>query len=58
MKIARLLAGYLYFGREKETETGNSMVGLMHRINRICLFLYLLCLLVIITRAVGRAVTQ
>lgn len=58
MKIAKLMAAYLHPGRGKETETGNRMVDLMHRINRISLYLYLLCLLVIITRAVGRAVTQ
>lgn len=57
MKIIRLLADYLYFGSGKEMETSNSMVRVMHRINRISLLVFLLCLVVMITRMVGRAVT-
>jgi hypothetical protein len=52
MKPFKLLADYLYLSKKHETETDNNMVKAMHRINRISLLVFLLCLVMMVSKIV------
>jgi len=52
MKPFKLIADYLCLSKRKETETDNRMIKTMHLINRISLLLFLLCLMIMISKAI------
>jgi len=56
MKAFKLIADYLYLSKRNETETDNKMTKAMHRINRISLLLFLLCLMMMISKMITQAV--
>lgn len=56
MKAFKLIANYLYLSKRNETETDNKMVKAMHRINRISLLLFLLCLMMLVSKMITQAV--
>ena len=58
MKAFKLIADYLYFSKRNETETDNKMIKAMHRINRISLFLFLLCLMMMLSKLITQAVLR
>ena len=49
MKVFKLLAHYLYLGKRPVSENENSMLRAMHRINRISLLMFILCLMIIVS---------
>ena len=56
MKPFKLIAGYLYLSKKQETEANNKMIRAMHRINRVSLLLFLLCLMMMISKLLMQAV--
>ena len=56
MKAFKLIANYLYLSKRNETETDNKMIKAMHRINRISLLLFLLCLMMMVSKMITQAV--
>lgn len=56
MKAFKLIANYLYLSKRNETETDNKMIKAMHRINRISLLLFLLCLMMLVSKMITQAV--
>lgn len=55
MKVFKLIAAYLYLSKKNETETDNKMINAMHHINRISLLLFLLCLMMMISKMITQA---
>jgi hypothetical protein len=58
MKALKLIADYLYLSKRNETKTDNKMIKAMHRINRISLLLFLLCLMMMISKIITQAVLR
>ncbi|WP_370443893.1 DUF6728 family protein [Terrimonas sp.] len=56
MKAFKLLADYLYLSKKRETETDNNMIKAMHLINRISLLLFLLCLMMMLSKLITQTV--
>lgn len=56
MKAFKLIADYLYLSKKTETGSDNRIIRIMHRINRISLWLFLLCLMIMISKAISQAV--
>lgn len=56
MKAFKLIANYLYLSKRNETETDNNMIKAMHRINRISLLLFLLCLMMMLSKLITQTV--
>ncbi len=56
MKIFNLIADYLFLSKKNETETDNSTIKAMHRINRISLLLFLLGLVMMVSKMITQAV--
>lgn len=52
MKAFKLIADYLYLSKKTETGSDNRIIRTMHRINRISLWLFILCLLIMISKAI------
>lgn len=58
MKAIKLIAEYLYLRKGNETESDSKIVQSMHRINRISLLLFLLCMMMMISKMIAQAVLQ
>jgi hypothetical protein len=56
MKAFKLIGEYLYLRKKTETDSDNKMIRVMHRINRISLLLFLLCLMILISKFITQAV--
>jgi hypothetical protein len=56
MKAFKLIANYLYLSKKGETESENKMIRVMHRINRISLLLFLLGLMMMISKIITQAI--
>ncbi len=58
MKAFKLIADFLYLSKKNETETDNKMIKAMHSINRISLLLFLLCLMMMISKIITQAILR